>query len=149
MPDRTDTYSCPSAQPDTPEARVFGVVLGDVDEPRVAYLEKGVTVAPETLEALGGVAPTRVLRFAGTCANGACGQFKDGGCRLGKDILARLAPATDRIPACTIRATCRWFAENGPPVCLRCARVVTTVHDSDTVLAPVAAIEGGERVRFA
>lgn len=139
-------YSCPSAQPDMPDARVFGVVLGDVAEPRVAYLEKGVAVTPEMLERTGGVSPTRVLRFAGACANSACGQFKDGGCRLGKDILKELAPAVDRVPPCTIRATCRWFAENGPDICLRCARVVTSVHESDEALAPIARIEGGQRV---
>lgn len=143
---QAEDYSCPSAQPDMPEARVFGVVLGDVSEPRVAYLEKGVAVTPEMLEKAGEVSPTRVLRFAGTCANSACGQFKNGGCRLGKDILQGLKPVADRIPACTIRATCRWFAENGPDICLRCARVVTSVHASDETLTPIAQIEGGQRV---
>lgn len=139
-------YSCPSAQPDTPNARVFGVVLGDVHEPRVAYLEKGVAVTPEMLDAAGAVSPTRILRFSGTCANSACGQFKNGGCRLGKDILKNLEPVVDRIPPCTIRATCRWFAENGPEVCLRCARVTTSVHASDATLTPIAEIEGVQRV---
>lgn len=146
MTNRSADYTCPSAQPDTPNARVFGVVLGDVAEPRVAYLEKGVAVTPEMLESTGSVSPTRILRFAGTCANSACGQFKNGGCRLGKDILKGLQPVVDRIPPCTIRATCRWFAENGPEVCLRCARIMTSVHESDATLAPIAEIEGGQRV---
>lgn len=131
-------YTCPSAQPDSPDARIFGVVLGDVDEPRVAYLEKGVEVSAETLEAVAHVAPTRVLRFAGKCANGACAQFRNGGCSLGTNILRKLDAVTDKIPACTIRATCRWFAENGPEVCLRCSQVVTTVREDNAALRPLA-----------
>lgn len=137
MTDQATQYSCPSAQPDSEDARVFGVVLGEVDEPRVAYLEKGVAVSQEMLDGVEGVLPTRVFRFAGKCVNGACAQFKNGGCRLGGDVLTGLAPVNERIPACTIRATCRWYAENGPDVCLRCARVVTSVG-ADAVLTPIA-----------
>lgn len=127
-------YSCPSAQPDSPDARVFGVVVGDVDKPRVAYLEKGVEVSQQALDAVGHVAPTRILRFAGKCANGACAQFSNGGCSLGTNILKKMDAVTDKIPACTIRATCRWFAENGPDVCLRCSSVVTTVLEKSSPL---------------
>jgi hypothetical protein len=136
MKRETTDYTCPSAQPDSPDARVFGVVLGGVEEPRVAYLEKGVALSGEAIGAIADVSPTRVLRFAGKCANGACAQFRNGGCSLGTNIRHNLAPVADRIPACTIRATCRWFAENGPEVCLRCSRVVTSVLDGDPVLAP-------------
>lgn len=129
-------YSCPSAPPDAEGARVFGVVLGDAENPRVAYLEKRVLVPPQTLDALDGVSPTRVFRFSGKCVEGACAQFKDGACRLGQQVLRRLGPAADQTPACTVRATCRWFAENGAEVCLRCPRVVTTAID-DPVLRPL------------
>lgn len=113
--------------------------MGDVAEPRVAYLGKDVVVSAETIRSVGGVSPTRVFRFAGKCESGGCGQFKNGSCRLGADILKGLEPVSDRLPACTIRGTCRWFAENGPAVCLRCASVVTTVTSGDALLGPIAA----------
>lgn len=143
MPRDTSDYSCPSAQPDSEDARVFGVVVGDVAEPRIAYLAKDVVVSEEMIQTAGGVSPTRIFRFAGKCVNGACAQFKDGGCRLGGDVSKGIAPVSDRLPPCTIRRTCRWFAENGPDVCLRCARVVTTLMGEDTTLSPIAANVSG------
>ena len=135
--DRID-YTCPSASPDAPEARVIGVVLGDEHEQRVAYLEKGVAVPREAIESLKGVAPTRVLRFAGKCASSGCIQFQEGRCRLGRDILASIEPTPERIPDCSIRPTCRWFAENGPEICKRCSRVVTKVTHGEPQLLEVA-----------
>jgi hypothetical protein len=134
--DRTD-YTCPSASPDAPEARVIGVVLGDEREQRVAYLEKGVEVPREAIESLEGVSPTRVLRFAGKCASSGCVQFQNGRCRLGKDILEGITPAPERIPDCSIRPTCRWFAENGPEICKRCSRVVTSVTTGEPELLEI------------
>jgi hypothetical protein len=141
MPREDLDFSCPSAPPDSEDAKVFGVVLGDIDEPRVAYLERGTSV-PEDLIANASdvVSLTRIFRFSGKCVNGACAQFKDGQCRLGADVAAKMDAVTDRIPACTIRATCRWFAENGPEVCLRCPRVVTTVFRDDKTLAHIATV---------
>lgn len=138
MTDNARSYTCPSAQPHSEDARVIGVVLGSVEEPEIAYTKKGVAVSEEMLKAVGPADPTRVFRFAGKCVNGGCAQFRNGACRLGADVLAGIPAVTDRLPACTIRATCRWFAENGPDVCRRCARVVTTVFD-DAVLRPIAA----------
>jgi hypothetical protein len=135
--DRCD-YTCPSASPDAPEARVLGVVLGDEREQRLAYLEEGVTLPRETIESLEGVSPTRVLRFAGKCAGSGCIQFQDGRCRLGRDILNSIEPVPQRIPDCSIRPTCRWFAENGPEICKRCSRVVTTVTHGEPELLEVA-----------
>lgn len=132
----SEEYSCPSAQPDSRDARVFGIVGGSVGEPRVSYLEKGVDVLPDVLETID-VSPTRVFRFSAKCENAMCGQFRDGGCRLGKDIVRGVEPVAEQLPACTIRGTCRWFAENGREVCLRCARVVTTVFRADTTLGPI------------
>lgn len=134
-PDRT----CPSAQPHLKDARVIGVVLGEGATPRVAYLEKGVTVSVDDLESLADVRATRVLRFAARCESGSCAQFRDGACRLGRDVVAMVGQADSTPPACSIRRTCRWFAENGPSVCLRCSRVVTDPARDDAVLMTIAA----------
>ena len=138
MSSKPTDYTCPSASPDMADARVLGVVLGDEHEPRVAYLEKGVAVPPEALNPIEGVSPTRVLRFAGKCLSSGCAQFQEGRCRLGRDILASVDPAPDRVPDCSIRPTCRWFAENGAEVCKRCARIMTTVTRGEPKLLEIA-----------
>ncbi|MEB3416059.1 hypothetical protein VCJ71_08280 [Alteriqipengyuania sp. WL0013] len=127
---------CPSAPHQHPEAKLFGVVLEEEGQPRVAYLDKQAR-QPDRLdvEALG-VDPGHALRFSAPCANSGCGQWRDGGCGLGKEIVKRLAPVVDVAPACTLRATCRWFAENGTASCLRCPQITTKRRADEAVLPP-------------
>ena len=111
---------CPSAPHQHPEARLLGVVLEEEGAPRVSYVEKGVDL-PEDFDAEQlDVDPGHAIRFAAPCANKGCGQWKEGGCGLGREIIKRLQPAVDVAPACTLRATCRWIAENGTASCKRC-----------------------------
>lgn len=131
--------SCPSAPHDTPGATVFGVVLGDRQTPEVAYLAKQTTLDPGMDLAAQGVDPGHAFRFTAQCAQSKCGQWNRGGCRLGRDIAARLQPVVDTAPACAIRSTCRWFAENGVSACVRCPQVTTRVTAKDTRLYAVAA----------
>ena len=136
--DPNDKLSCPSAPHDLPGAKVFGVVLGDETAPQVAYLAKQTVLDPGLDLAGQGVDPGHAFRFTGACAQSGCGQWSQGGCRLGRDIAARMKPVVDAAPACTIRATCRWFAENGVSACLRCPQVTTRVMPADAQLYAVA-----------
>lgn len=140
---KTD-LACPSANPDTPNARVFAVIGGTAEAPRASYLAKGVDV-PEALQATPeGILPTRIFRFTGTCQASGCQQFANGNCQLGKTVNRLLEPASDEIPACTIRANCRWFAENGSAICLKCPQVVTTLRPSEPdLLAVLAQVDTG------
>jgi hypothetical protein len=135
-------YSCPSSQPTVEGAQIFGIIGGTVDRPHASYLKKGVEVTPDLIEQVGDIDPKRVFRFSGQCMNSACGQFRNGQCRLGQDIVRMLKPVVEQLPACTIRATCRWYAENGRDACLRCPQVVTTTTQLDHELqAVVRAVE--------
>lgn len=118
---------------------MFGIVGGDTGNPRLSYLQKGVVVPEEMLVPPAGISPTRIFRFAGECVGAQCAQFGGGQCQLGTKISQMLDPVTDAPPACTIRATCRWFAENGTAACVRCPQVVTTVTKADTELGAVVA----------
>ena len=122
-----DAPSCPSAQPDMADARVFGVITGTLEAPRVAYLKSRAAVTPEMLDSVGELDPTLVFRFAGRCENTACGQFADGKCGLGQRILDQLPAVVSALPSCQIRATCRWHQERGDAICLRCPQVMTRV----------------------
>ena len=129
---------CPSAQPDMAEARIFGVVAGSPEEPRVAYLKQGATISGEMLEQLGDLKPTQVFRYAARCEGSACAQYDKGCCSLGRRIAERLAPVTDSLPSCQIRQGCRWFAEIGGAACLRCPQVLTVVPADQGELASIA-----------
>lgn len=136
--DKDQALSCPSAPHDMPGAKVFGLVLGDEHAPAVAYLAKSTALDPALDLASKGVDPGHAFRFTAGCAQSGCGQWSQGGCRLGRDIAAKLKPVVDTAPACTIRATCRWFAENGVSACLRCPQVTTRVMPQDAHLYAVA-----------
>ena len=117
-------FSCPSAQPDMDGAQVFGVILGEVDEPMVSYLQQ--PVAPGEVSAfLHGEEPTRVLRFAAPCEESRCVHHDGASCTLGSRVANYVPAVVHVLPRCAVRSTCRWFAEQGRSVCLRCPQVVT------------------------
>ncbi len=130
---------CPSAPHQHPEARLLGVILEEDGEARVAYLEKDVAVPDDFKPASLGVDPGFALRFSAPFANMGCGQWREGGCGLGKAIIDQLAPVVDVAPACTLRKTCRWYAENGTASCLRCPQITTREEKSKAVHVPRAA----------
>lgn len=138
MVDDEGRLSCPSAQPDMAEARIFGVIGGDAAEPRVAYLKKKAQVTPQMLEALGDVDPTRVFRYAARCESGRCAQYENGRCSLAQRVVAMLPAVVDDLPSCQIRDTCRWFAEAGGDACRRCPQVVTLVPAEQNALRAAA-----------
>jgi hypothetical protein len=120
-----DDLLCPSASADAPDAMVIGVVGGTVDSPHVRMLERPVPVSPAVLAATAPVGPGEVLRVAATCLKDRCRHFADDRCALGAKIVAAVPAVEDRLPRCTIRSRCRWFAERGPAACSRCPQVVT------------------------
>ncbi len=133
--------SCPSGQPDMEGARIFGVVGGTADTPRVDYLKQDAIITDAMLGSLGGMDPTHVFRFAAKCEEGRCAQFANGRCSLGQRIAEGLAPVVDRLPSCLIRPTCRWFRETGEAACFRCPQVVTLVPADQNRLRELSAPE--------
>ena len=126
--DRPPTLRCPSAQPGMKGAEVFGVVGGDVTAPRVEYLLEPVPVAEvEDLRdgRVGGLPAGETLRITARCERRGCVHFGGGRCGLGERLATTVPPVVSRLPPCAIRPTCRWFAEQGGEVCLRCPQVVT------------------------
>lgn len=132
----TKQLDCPSAPHQHPEAKLLGVVLEDGGETQVAYVEKDTDVPGDFDPHSLGVDPGHALRFSAPCANSGCGQWREGGCGLGKAILEQLQPVVDVAPACTLRATCRWFAENGKASCLRCPQVTTRRLKGEEIVVP-------------
>ncbi len=120
--------SCPSARPDSDGAVIFGVIAGTVEQPRVGYLQRQVRPTGDLLALSGTVDPGAIFRFGGRCAEGACSHFADSRCSLGDRLVQLLPPVADRLPACALRPTCRWFGEQGAAACRRCPQVIS--HNS-------------------
>ena len=141
MPRRPRDLSCPSAQPDMEGARVIGVISGTKEEPRIAFLGPGVQVDPSAASRLGALEPTQVFRFAAKCEESHCVHFDGTRCSLAQRIVSQLAPTVDVLPVCQIRATCRWYAEQGGDACMRCTQVVTMIPKRDDALNRAALAE--------
>jgi hypothetical protein len=131
---------CPSAQPDQPEAAVFAVVGGTVDEPRAGYLEalQPVTADLLALASSHGVTPTEIFRFAAPCASSGCQHFDGSACSLATRTVQMLDEVAAGLAPCRIRKRCRWFSEQGPAACRRCPAIVTTTHEASPAMRAAA-----------
>lgn len=136
-------YACPSAQPDMPEARAIGLISGGPEAPRVAYLKADAVIDAASLPHLDGLQAAEVFRLAARCEEGRCAQYGDGRCTLARRLVDGLDPVVSRLPSCTIRDTCRWFAEQGRAACVRCPQVVTFIPRGTDRLSRVAALPTG------
>lgn len=116
---------CPSAQPDQPGARVFGVVEGTADTPRVRYLYRTLPVLDDVLALASPVTPTEVFPFAAPCALDACQHFEAGACSLAAKISRLQSGEGLGVPACRIRHQCRWWRQEGKAACHACPNVIT------------------------
>ena len=133
-------FTCPSAQPDMLQARVIGVVAGTPEEPRIAYLKDEAVIDVAALPDVSPMAVTEVFRFAARCEEDRCSQYADGRCSLGQRLVDGVDPVVDSLPSCTIRNTCRWFAEQGRAACLRCPQVITLIPKGRDRLSRAAAL---------
>ena len=140
-------YSCPSAQPDMAQARVIGVVSGSAEAPRIAYLKAEAVFDAADVPLLQGINPVEAFRFAARCEEGRCVQYEDGRCSLGQRLVDGVDPVVDSLPSCTIRDTCRWFAEQGRAACLRCPQVVTLIPRGGDRLSRAAALPAAMAAR--
>ena len=120
---------CPSATCDE-DAILLGVVGPDG---RVGFLEQEVRVDRDFVEtASAGRNPRQRFRFARPCAGQGCPRWADGRCGVIDAVLESEETLTARsssaeLPACSIRSSCRWFAQAGEEACHVCPLVVTDV----------------------
>lgn len=135
---------CPSAQPGMAEPQVLGVAGGKPGAPRIAYLNEYLAATPEVLAQANPVPPTEIFRLAAKCEETRCTHFDGHDCKLASRIVALLHPVVDALPACIIRKTCRWYAQEGGAACLRCPQIVTSAQGGDEQLRLVAAVPATE-----
>jgi hypothetical protein len=118
------TKLCPSYRC-TEDALLIGVVQPDAT---VALAAQPIVVSREFVEAASaGRKPEMRFRFAGTCVEQNCAQWKTGKCgipdRVRKSLGSHELPPA--VAACAIRADCRWFAQDSYDACKLCPLVIT------------------------
>jgi hypothetical protein len=116
---------CPSARPEMANSVAFAVVVGTVEEPRLAHLAQPQPVTEELLALAEPVSPTEIFRFAATCAQKECQHFDGSNCRLAQRIVEGLPAVVEALPPCQIRSSCRWWQQEGKAACMRCPQIVT------------------------
>jgi len=144
-----DVKLCPSAQPEMESAVAFGVIGGTADQPVVSYLREPIAVSAELLQLTRPVRPTEVFRFAAPCAERGCQHYdagaagENGSCRLAERVSADVPPVdSGKLPACRIRGSCRWWAEQGRAACSRCPIIVTDHYSAGPELRRAAEPQG-------
>lgn len=129
---------CPSAPASASDARVFGLVRGQAEARRVAYLTDPIPMTGEIEASVSPATPNEVLRTTAPCAGKGCLHFDGKDCTLITRIAAMLPAVVERPPPCTIRKDCRWWHQEGVAACLRCPQVVTASSGSSTEFAAAA-----------
>lgn len=119
-------YTCPSA-PGEPGATLLGVVG---PQGSVAYLTPPLTIDDDFVAiARRGRSPEKRFRFAAPCVEERCAQWTGSRCGVIDAVLAADVPGADDetrgLPRCSIRSSCRWFAQSGADACGVCPRVIT------------------------
>lgn len=130
---------CPSADAEMSGSVIFGIVVGTPEAPHLVHLDRVKPIPLELLTLDAPVKPSEIFRIAATCIENGCKHFDGNNCRLTTRIIEGLPTVTDRLPACAIRSTCRWWHQEGAAACLRCQQVVRDNYIADDRL--IAAID--------
>lgn len=120
-------YSCPSAT-----CEEGAILLGIVGaEGVLGYLTPQMAVDAEFCrEAREGTKPETRFRFAQPCVEDRCAQWVGSHCDLIHQVLnspegVRIMDASyGALPKCSIRTTCRWFAQAAGRACAVCPWIV-------------------------
>lgn len=120
---------CPSSMIDRPDAKVLGVIK---DDGRVEYLAEPRPVTPEFVAiASQGRDPHLRFRFTSTCGQSGCKSWSGGRCSIADLEVDNVPPVTNALPACPIRATCRWFEQRGAAACGVCPQVIHGIFNAE------------------
>lgn len=123
--------TCPSA-PCHEGVELLGVMT---PERRLAYLQSRPRVDAAFVEQAKSLGhPERRFRFSTTCIESGCPQWNGCGCAVIDQVVdsesestATVVESEHRLPACSIRRTCRWFFQRGAAACAVCPTIVADI----------------------
>jgi hypothetical protein len=114
-------------------AVLIGIVMPDG---RIGYSAEQVKVDADFVEtARQGRQPEKRFRFAGTCVKSGCGQWTGSRCGVIDHVAEEFKDvAVMELPQCSIRDSCRWFAQLGAEACGVCPLVVTDLIEEQQAI---------------
>lgn len=116
--------SCPSAV-----AMPGAILLGSVNaDGTVGFIETPIEIDETFMELGKGLDLEQAFRFSNKCVQSGCKQWKGGNCTVIKRIMGAEPEwhlQHPQLPACSIRTTCRWYAQEGAKACSYCAYITT------------------------
>jgi hypothetical protein len=123
--------TCPSGR-----CEEGAVLLGIVGSNGVVgYVQPALPISDEFVEeARQRGEPERRFRFAQPCLEGGCTQWTENRCGVIDRVLSAKDASGDTtvtagLPECSIRPSCRWFAQAGARACAVCPLVITDSQD--------------------
>lgn len=120
-----DDKMCPSTK-----CYEGAILLGVVQSNEtVALLNAGLVVDTQFVaKAQEAGRPEQRFRFAGKCIQHGCKQWTGAECGVIKEFSEanhHVTASEDALPACIIRARCRWYSQEGGKACMICPYVIT------------------------
>lgn len=107
--------TCPSYPPEPGNQ-----ILAKID-PHTGISNFGETIRlGESNEVLNPAPPVEHFRYCGPCRTHGCAHWTGASCRLAESVSRVRIPIRTEVPDCSIRASCRWYAENGFTACSGC-----------------------------
>jgi hypothetical protein len=78
--------------------------------------------------------PESRFRFSGPCVEDSCPQWTGSACRIADVVTKGMTDGARarRLPACTIRPSCRWFSQRGRSACTACPTIVADIGGTRT-----------------
>jgi hypothetical protein len=134
---RNDFSLCPSTRANVENSRIFGIISGTADAPKVSYLKRTQSSLDSLSKLQGKVMPEEIFRMAAPCEELGCQHFDGQDCRLAMRMVDQLPVVADQLPPCAIRRNCRWWQQEGIGACFRCPQVVTDNYNSSELMMDV------------
>lgn len=121
---KQEKIMCPNSLP-----VIGGVVLGIVNEDQgITLLPEPEPVTPEFYKMV--IKDTGLeaqFRFSSPCVEGKCRHWTGHACDVPSRVMQSIEEniaADTALPECFIRASCRWFGQDGAKACMACTEVV-------------------------
>lgn len=126
---RLGARACPSSVC-APGNLLIGIVMPDG---HVAGVRPPLEVDEQFTDAAaaGPRPPEARFRFAGPCVEERCQHWIGRSCRIAA-VTAAATGSIGPLQPCPIRATCRWWAQEGAAACTTCPQVVHTLSPRET-----------------
>lgn len=126
-----DVKLCPSGRCH-PGAKLLGI---RGDDGSLGYVTPAIDLTSDFCEiAAEGRNPHVRFRFTEPCVENRCAQWQDGACGVIREVIPEdesSVSAMPELPRCGIRASCRWFAQEGRVACRVCPGVATESTSSN------------------